>query len=255
MLKETVRKVLKRFNIGILPYHYYQAFRALEEDVEDLLAMPTEKLEQLVPLLPKSKAQLRQDLYVLLQLDFKREGYFVEFGATNGQVLSNTHLLEKEFGWTGILAEPARSWHGELRENRNCHIETDCVWRETGASLEFMESKDKEFSTISDFQGTGEHKRARQDSVTYEVKTISLNDLLDKYYAPATMDYLSIDTEGSEYEILAHLDHDRYRFRVITCEHAFTDTREKIYDLLTSKGYKRQHLGFSKWDDWFVLEG
>ena len=63
----------------------------------------------------KSRAQLKQDIFVLLETGFKRDGYFVEFGATNGVDLSNSWLLEKAFGWTGILAEPARIWHDDLK--------------------------------------------------------------------------------------------------------------------------------------------
>ena len=59
------------------------------------------------------------------------------------------------------------------------------------------------------------------------------------------MDYLSIDTEGSELEILESLDHDKYQFKFITCEHMYTSKREKIYDLLISKGYKRIFENFS----------
>jgi hypothetical protein len=61
--------------------------------------------ESLTPsLLEKSKAQLRQDLFVLSETHYKRNGYFVEFGAANGIDLSNTYLLETEFSWSGILA-------------------------------------------------------------------------------------------------------------------------------------------------------
>ena len=52
--------------------------------------------------------KLRQDILVAVLARFKRNGYFVEFGATDGVYLSNTFLLEQQLGWTGILAEPAR---------------------------------------------------------------------------------------------------------------------------------------------------
>ena len=57
-----------------------------------------------------SYAQIQQDLFILCELNFKRNGFFVEFGATDGIKLSNTYLLEKEFGWTGVLVEPARCY-------------------------------------------------------------------------------------------------------------------------------------------------
>jgi len=204
------------------------------------------------PILKKSKAQLRQDLFVLSQLEYKRGGFFVEFGATDGVYLSNSHLLEKEFGWKGILAEPAKCWHKALRENRQCPIETDCVWTTTGAELTFNEVDDAKLSTINEFSSVDGHTHARETGKTYSVKTISLNDLLAKYKAPRRMDYLSIDTEGSEYEILSHLDFQKYSFEVITCEHNHTPMREKLFELLSSKGYTRVHTELSQFDDWYV---
>jgi hypothetical protein len=76
--------------------------------------------------------------------------------------------------------------------------------------------------------------------------------LLDKYKAPRCIDYLSIDTEGSEYEILSNFDFERYQFRAITCEHNFQPAREKIYSLLTGKGYTRKFDKLSKFDDWYL---
>ena len=74
----------------------------------DFLAEVTSaQLAELVRLNPLSQAQLKQDLFVLSELGLKRGGFFVEFGAASGKELSNTWLLEKHFGWSGILAEPA----------------------------------------------------------------------------------------------------------------------------------------------------
>ncbi len=59
-----------------------------------MITLPNEKVSQLLKYLRKSKSQLRQDLLVLSELNFKNNGYFFEFGATNRINLSNTHLLE-----------------------------------------------------------------------------------------------------------------------------------------------------------------
>jgi FkbM family methyltransferase len=201
-----------------------------------------------------SKAQLKQDIFVLSELDCKTGGYFVEFGATNGVDLSNTYLLETKFGWTGILAEPAWVWQDALKANRNCHISFDCVWSKSHELLPFNQASAAELSTIDTFSSVDGHATTRTSGTKYPVNTISLLDLLKKYNAPRVIDYLSVDTEGSEFEILSAFDFDAYQFRIITCEHNYTPMREKIYDLLNSKGYTRKFPNLSRFDDWYVAK-
>lgn len=251
-MKRFIKNLAKKYNIGVTSYSALEGLMAYEQDVSQLLTLPTHDLVKLCQHLKGSKSQLKQDLFVLLQANFKHNGYFVEFGATNGLELSNSYLLEKEFGWSGILAEPAKVWHEELQKNRQCNIEFDCVWSESNCTLDFNEVSEAELSTVTEFNNNDWASKNRQTGVGYQVNTISLVDLLKKYNAPKVIDYLSIDTEGSEYRILSHFDFDAYQFRVITCEHNFTSSREKIYDLLTSKGYIRKFPGLSKWDDWYV---
>jgi FkbM family methyltransferase len=202
-------------------------------DLQFLLVLPNHQGSLLLKYLPKSKAQFRQDLFVLSELNFKREGYFVEFGATNGHAGSNTYLLEKEFSWEGILSEPAKIWHTELRKNRSVNIDTRCVWSQTGAAISFNEAALAALSTINSFSSSDCLSGARQRGVRYDVETISLNDLLFKYNAPTRIDYLSIDTEGSELEILKAFDFNRYSFSCITVEHNHGPMRDKLCSLLT----------------------
>lgn len=208
---------------------------------------------KVISLLNKSKSQIQQEILVLLLCDFKRSGYFVEFGATDGISLSNTFILESHFGWTGILAEPGRNWHEQLFQNRQCHVDTSCIWQETGEHLEFLEASKGEYSTIEKFTMSDHHSRKRISNQTYRVKTLSLEDLLDRYQAPTTIDYLSIDTEGSEYEILSHFNFKKYQIKVITVEHNYSAKRDEIKDLLTMNGYERINTSLSLWDDWYVL--
>jgi FkbM family methyltransferase len=209
--------------------------------------------EEISALELKSKAQLKQDMFVLDELGYKRDGYFVEFGATNGVDLSNTYLLEKEMGWKGILAEPAKVWQDALVASRKCCISFDCIWSKSNEELEFNEVEAADLSTIDVFSNGDEHAKTRTEGKKYNVYTRSLLDLLNKYKAPKEIDYLSIDTEGSEFEILNAFDFDAYKFKVITCEHNYTPMREKLADLLTSKGYTRKYPEYSRFDDWYVL--
>ena len=55
-------------------------------------------------------------------------GFFIEAGASGGEVLSNTLYFEKKFNWTGLLVEPNPYWWKELKsKNRNAWILPHCL--------------------------------------------------------------------------------------------------------------------------------
>lgn len=200
----------------------------------------------------QSNGQLFQDIFVLHVLKEKQEGFFVEFGATDGKSLSNTLMLEKHYNWRGILAEPAKIWHHDLFENRTCHIDKRCVWKVSGEVLTFQETVSPELSTLANFSKSDFHASRRDKNKIYTAETVSLEDLLMQYNAPTEIDYLSIDTEGSEYTILKDFDFDKYFFKVITIEHNYTSQREPIQTLLETQGYQRVFENFSFFDDWYI---
>ena len=265
-LKGFVKRTLKRFDIAMTTGGNFQRLcdelqrlteknSTIDNAINLILELPDEHSSRLLRALRNSRSQLGQDLFVLSELNFKRDGFFVEFGAASGIDLSNTCLLERDFGWKGILAEPARRWHQELKSNRTCSIETDCVWRDSTSLLTFNEVDTGELSTIATYSSSDAHSEARKHGTTYNVKTISLEDLLSRHQAPRKIDYLSIDTEGSELEILSSFNFDKYDFKIITCEHNFTPARETIYSLLIQNGYVRKYTQFSQFDDWYVRAG
>lgn len=198
-----------------------------------------------------SMSQLNQDVWVLEQYGYKRDGFFVEFGATNGILLSNSYLLETAFGWSGICAEPNPAFFAQLEKNRNCIVSSDCIGGETGTSVRFITAD--EFGGFADYADDDMHaqkRRAYEDSGhVLDLTTISLHDFLRKHGAPRTIDYLSVDTEGSEYEILATFPFAEWDVRHITVEHNFTPMRDKISALLEENGYTRTE---AKWDDWYA---
>ncbi len=247
-----------KLNLVVLKSRTHESFLGWQRSAKDLkfiFEFPESHRNHLYKLLDVSRSQLRQDLFVVSQMNFKKDGYFVEFGATDGFNLSNTYLLEKEFSWNGILAEPAKLWHDELKKNRSAFVSTECVWSVSGESLVFKETSIPELSGIAKYGNSDDLKHLRREGQEYEVSTISLENLLIKYNAPTFIDYLSIDTEGSELEILEAFDFNKYKFGVITCEHNFSENQEKINLLLESHGYRLVYPELSEFDGWYISNG
>lgn len=210
-------------------------------------------------LLNESQSQNFQDVWALHETGFKREGYYVEFGGTDGLTSSNSHLLAQYYDWKGIVAEPNPIWHENLYKNRqkNTTIVTKCVYTKTGETLDFVATKEADLSTIQGFGTEDEHSAKRQDGNIISVETISLYDLLETNNAPVGIDYISVDTEGSEYDILESFfkANNRYTVKAFTVEHNFNvDFRINLFKLMSDNGYIRKFPEFSRWDDFYVKE-
>jgi FkbM family methyltransferase len=258
--RATVRDKLMRERIGPYDRAYSKLIFGASRLRDAIASEPSQEVQRFLRFctarMMQSHAQIFQDLFVAWVLQEKRHGFFCEFGATNGVLLSNSCYLERELAWSGICAEPARGWHDELKRNRpNTRIDTRCVWSKSGEVLQFKETAIKEHSTIGSFSDADTHSRRRIDADSYGVETISLNDLLQQHEAPPHLDYLSLDTEGSELEILRSLDFDRFRPRIVTVEHNYTPARTDILALLQSHGYQRVLTECSLFDDWYLEAG
>ena len=79
-----------------------------------------------------------------------------------------------------------------------------------------------------------------------------MRDLLYLADSPKQIDYLSMDTEGSELDILSTFPFDEFTFRFISIEHNHSENRERIRNLMHSKGYREILSEFSGGDWWFI---
>ena len=208
-----------------------------------------------------SKSQLRQDLNVIEFYNFKENGFFVDIGASDGISLSNTYLLEKNYNWKGICVEPILDDFKKLINVRNNSICINkAVFSESDLELDFAI---KHFNMCSGLVQTMDdnvtidnvvHDRSVKHDLKeiIKVKTITLNDLLEINNSPNYIDYLSLDTEGSELEILKSVNFNKYKFGIIDVEHNFVEPRRsEIRNLLENNGYK-----FNKennFDDNYIL--
>jgi FkbM family methyltransferase len=196
----------------------------------------------------ESRAQFLQDVFALLFARGKRGGYFVEFGACDGLLISNTWLLETKFGWRGILSEPALSWQDRLKRNRACIIDTRCVWAESGQTKTFGEFVGDSYKTESSVLDAN----SPPTSERYDVQTVSLADLLQQHGAPRHIDFMSIDVEGSEFDILETFPFDKYSFGFLCVEQKDNEPTARLKRVLERAGYA-QILATSSGHDGFYV--
>ncbi|MBJ7579520.1 FkbM family methyltransferase [Devosia sp. MC532] len=206
--------------------------------------------DDIATLFPASHGQLLQDVVCALLHKNKRGGYFVEIGVGDGTTYSNTRLLEKELGWHGILAEPALMFHDSIIKDRTAILDRRAVSSETGTILTF--EQDDATGELSGIAGQ-RTRRGKQIVSSYQVGTIRLDDLLDAYEAPDEIDYISIDTEGSELAVLSGLNLIRRKVSFFTIEHNYDRHRMKKYDeLMGNAGYRKIAPHLSSFDYWYA---
>jgi FkbM family methyltransferase len=199
-----------------------------------------------------AKSQIGQDMWVAFSSGFKERGTFMEIGAADGINLSNTYMLEQCFNWTGVCIEPARIWHTNFRTARNCLLETRCCSSTDNLKINFFESQQPLLSTATKYRFVDTHAHERAKGVEYTVQSVSLNTLFQKYFPAGHVNYLSIDTEGSEEEILSTFDFSKYSFDFASIEIGFDDgKRKRIQALLVSNGYRKVWSEISEFDDFY----
>lgn len=200
----------------------------------------------------KSFSQMGQDMLVLKHYKDKTDGFFVDIGAHDGVYLSNSLALEN-IGWKGICVECNPMRFQQLCANRKTAICVDkAVYTQTDKEVTFdICVNHDELSGISTCIGELYRKHVDDSKKQIQVKTITLTDLLKNSSAPPLVDYLSLDTEGSELDILSSHDFSLYNFGLIHLEHNYQEPkRTNIKELLISKNYS--YIGPNQQDDVYV---
>ena len=207
------------------------------------------------------KSQLYQDVFADYLIKNENRKTFLEFGATNGIDLSNTYSLEKYSNWIGVLGEPDPQWYENLKKNRpKTKIITKCIWKKTGDTIDFLSSKNGVLSTIKSFRYSDKEsmsvnsKLRNKEFINIKIDTISLNDLIKNEFDDIAPSYISVDTEGSEYEILESFDFEKYKPIFFTVEHNFTANQKKIDELMSANNYVRIFRKITAFDAWYVLK-
>ena len=175
-----------------------------------------------------------------------RKGYFVEVGANEPRARSQTFHLEQA-GWSGVLIEPQPALAARLRAERKAKVfAVACsAPQNAGRTLPLHVA-----GPLSALDRARMAPGAAPETIIY-VPVRTLDSVLEEAGAPAGFDFLSIDVEGHELEVLRGFSIARWRPRLILLEDHVRDLAKHRY--LTAHGYRivRRYEN----NGWYVARG
>lgn len=170
----------------------------------------------------------------------RSRGYFADVGANDPQKDSQTWHLEQA-GWTGILVEPQPDLAEALRATRTARVFQAACSSPQNASATMVLYVAGPHSSLDPQLVAGAQRQG-----TIEVVARTLDSLLSEADAPAPIDFLSVDVEGHEIEVLAGFDFARWRPRLILLEDHVGNLRKHRFML--GAGYRLiRRTGLNAW--------
>ncbi|MDX5592624.1 FkbM family methyltransferase [Pseudovibrio sp. SPO723] len=200
----------------------------------------------------ETRAEIFQDLVYFAHCpeSMQRPGYFVEVGLGDGVNSSNTYFMEHSLGWRGLLIEPNPTVTEAIRSRRIAPLDPRAAWHTDDEVMEFLAVEGVQLSTLLPFAEDDHHTRTGE---IMEVQTVRLETVLKENNAPDAIDFLSVDTEGSEIHVLEGIDFARREFEFICVEHNYVpEKREAVARFLNERGYDPVWPHLSKFDAWFI---
>jgi FkbM family methyltransferase len=192
-------------------------------------------------------SQYSQDEYLENKF-FKgyKNGFYVDVGAHNGIDINNTLYFEKNNNWNGINIEPIKKVFDSLVKNRPNDININCAVCNNDGETEFYlnEGYTEMLSGIKDKYDKRHLERLNNEnneksSTTQIIKVITkkLETIFDENKI-SHVNYLSIDVEGAEFEVIKSINFDKVFIDIIGFENNFTDVSIPIIFFLENNGFK-----------------
>ena len=185
--------------------------------------------------------QIGQDALAYALLKDKQDGFFVDIGAHDGISLSNSYLFEK-LGWRGICIEANPRTFATLQQNRQCNTYNLAIYsKNIGHTNLTISSSDCSVLDTLEVNLTSTHRERMQGYGALEkvsVPTATFDEVMQNHPEVSHVDFLSLDVEGGELEVLRGIDFDKHSFGVMTIEHNHTESKELVRQFLEERGYR-----------------
>lgn len=191
----------------------------------------------------RTYSQQGEDVILRILFHGVKDGFYVDVGAHHPKQYSNTYYFYKK-GWRGINIDAMPGSMQKFRKARPRDINLEVGVSKTGGSRKYYAFNEP---GLSGFSRQNSEKRSSESGryidFTKQIETFPLNEILDRHLPEQqTIDFLSVDVEGLDVEVLESNDWNKYTPSVVLAEALDLSKLEEIYRspvyrLLKEKGY------------------
>jgi FkbM family methyltransferase len=191
-------------------------------------------------------SQDNQDKYLETNIfNGYKNGFYVDVGAHDGITINNTLYFEKNNNWSGINIEPIKKVFDKLVINRPNNINLNCAVCNNDGETDFLcnTGYTEMISGIKDNFDIRHFERLQRENIQHhsiteliKVETKKLETILHEYDI-SHINYLSIDVEGAEFEVIKSINFDKVFIDVIGFENNYNDVSVPIVEYLQNKGF------------------
>jgi FkbM family methyltransferase len=173
-----------------------------------------------------SYSQSKEDLIIDKMIGYKKTGFYVDVGAFDPLRFSNTMRFYKR-GWRGINIEPNTfHWHTFMaKRNRDINLNIGIAQKKGNLTYYHMDP-----ATLSTFVKKQIAEYERQGFTllgTRKISVLPLCDVLEKFAKGKTIDFMSIDVEGFEIDVLKSNDWKKFRPQFLCIESTKADRKNR----------------------------
>lgn len=186
-----------------------------------------------------SYSQGGEDLILNTIFNKTQKGFYVDIGANNPHIQSNTHFFYMK-GWHGINIDALPGSMKIFNRKRNRDINIEAAISNKNDELTYYMFKKSFYNTFN------KHEIEKLKKITEFVgekivRPLTLASILDDF-CPGNIDFLTVDVEGYDLEVLESNNWKKYRPKIIVTEFFSSDLKmleqNKIFQFLNNKGYR-----------------
>lgn len=174
-----------------------------------------------------------------------KNGFYIDVGAYDGITFNNTLFFQNNHNWNGINIEPNLNIYNKLTKNRPNDININCAICNNNGNMEFIVNTGYT-EMLSGLKNNYDirHKNRLENEIEnfggdykiINVITKKLENICNDYNI-TNINYISIDVEGAEFEVIKSINFEKVFIDVISFECNFEDKSQEIIEYLENKNY------------------